>query len=259
MAEAWPNERVRHELEAFLEGAVEWPSYREFQRRGRKGLRDMVTRLGGARRWADRLGVAYVEHKPGYASRWTEDRVRAELREFLDGRREWPTRLEFEQAGHKTLRDAVGRLGGRERWAREFGLPLRDLRTGSKRAWTEARIELELLTFLDGDNEWPTRRAFEQADRGDLLAAVYRGEGVKHWARRVGVTRRPFPAPPGPRIWSDERIRAELTRFCDGRTTWPTQREFVRAGKAQLYQAASRRGGVDRWASVLDLARGRRV
>ena len=259
MPRDWTEERVRCELESFLDGALEWPSYREFQRNGRKQLRDVVTRLGGARRWARLVGVRYVERKPGYAPRWTEDRVRAELHVFLDGRRDWPMRLEFENAGCKALRDAVGRLGGPQRWAREFGLPIRDLRSGSKRAWTDARIERELRWFLGDRKQWPSRPEFEAAARSDLLGAVYSRQGVEHWARRVGVTCRPNTRPPGPRIWTDERIRAELEEFCLTRVTWPSEREFIEAGKERLYKAASRRGGVGRWASGLGLARGRRL
>lgn len=255
----WSEERVRRELEEFLEDAAVWPSYRDFQRHGRRNLRDKVTQFGGARLWARRLGLPYPERKPGYAARWTDGRVREELSEFVRGRVEWPSRLEFEHAGRKRLRDAVGRLGGPERWAPEFGLPLRDLKSGSKLAWTPERIELELRAFLAGRDAWPARREFEQAGRGALLGAIYRFEGGAYWARRVGVSRTTRATSSGPRIWTDQLIAAELEEFCRGRTTWPTEREFVSSGKRNLYSAASRRGGVDRWASALGLARGRRV
>jgi hypothetical protein len=259
MGRDWTEDDVRRELEAFLDEALEWPSYRDFQRSGTKQLRDAVTQLGGARRWARLTGVRYVERKPGYARRWTDGRVRADLHVFLDGRHDWPMRLEFEHAGCKALRDAVGRLGGPERWAREFSLPIRDLRSGSKRAWTDARIERELRRFLGDRKQWPPRQEFEAADRSDLLRAIYSREGVQHWARRVGVTCRANARPSGPRIWTDERIRAELEEFCLTRATWPSEREFIEAGKARLYKAASRRGGVDRWASGLGVARRRRL
>ena len=78
--------RIRRELEEFLQGATEWPSYRDFQRAGRQKLRDEVTKSGGLRVWAKRLELPYPERKPGYAPRWTEDRVRRDLEEFLHGR-----------------------------------------------------------------------------------------------------------------------------------------------------------------------------
>jgi len=60
------------------------------------------------------------------------------------------------------------------------------------------------------------------------------------------------------RHWTSERIRAELSSFCNGRQTWPSAREFKAAGHADLYVAASRYGGVAFWAAELGLARGAR-
>ncbi len=249
---------MRRELEEFLAAAQEWPSYRDFQRNGRQTLRNQVTRLGGARLWAKRLGLPYPERKPGYAPRWTENRVRADLTEFLRGRESWPSRLEFERAGRKPLRDAVLRLGGPERWAAEFELPLRDLKSGSKRAWTDERIELELRRVLDGRDAWPGRRELEAKGRWGLADAVSHGAGAAYWARRLGVSRTRRTVRPGPRVWTQERIREELQRFCKRRKTWPTEREFLAAGKSALYDAACRHGGAAYWAAELGLTRSRR-
>jgi hypothetical protein len=128
-------------LSEFLADAREWPSYRDFQRAGKKGLRDRVTHYGGARHWARKLGLAYPERSPGYAPIWTEARIRGELASFLDCRTSWPQRKEFERTGRRLLRDAVLRTGGPERWAAEFDLPRLDERSGSKRVWSEERIE----------------------------------------------------------------------------------------------------------------------
>ena len=46
------------------------------------------------------------------------------------------------------------------------------------------------------------------------------------------------------RRWTDGRIRAELSAFCAGRTTWPSAAEFRQAGRSDLYVAASRYGGI---------------
>jgi hypothetical protein len=62
-------------------------------------------------------------------------------------------------------------------------------------------------------------------------------------------------AKPAQRRWTSERIRHELERFCAGRKTWPTAREFKRAGRMDLYVAASRYGGVRSWAGELGLSR----
>jgi len=254
---SWDETRVRRELEEFLTDATEWPSYRDFQHAGRENLRNKVTRFGGARRWAKRLGLPYPVRKPGYAPRWTEERVRAGLMEFLVGRSSWPSRMEFEQAGRKPLRDAVRRLGGPERWAAEFDLPLRNLKSGSKRAWTHQRIEAELRKVIGRRGTWPSRRELEQRGRPGLVGAIYHGQGAEYWAHRVGVARPPRPVARRPRVWTDERILAELREFCAGRTTWPTEKEFVAAGRARLYGAACHYGGVARWASELGVVHGR--
>ena len=254
----WTQARIRGELQEFLQGATEWPSYRDFQRAGRQKLRDEVTRSGGPRVWAKRLGLPYPERNPGYAPVWTEARVRADLEEFFHGWTYWPSRLEFEAAGRKLLRDAIRRLGGPERWAAEFGLPLQNLKSGSKRAWTDERIEAELRSIVDGRDTWPTRREFERVGSFGLATAISHRGGTALWARRLG-----FPAPPRAgmgrrRLWSDERIRAELEKFCRGRTTWPTEREFLAAGKSKVYNAACHYGGTAHWAAELGLVRTRR-
>lgn len=255
----WTDQSVERELRDFLAGRQEWPSYRDFQRAGQKPLRDAATRLGGARHWAHRLGVTYVERKPGYAIHWTDDRIRRELVGFLRGRTVWPLRIEFERSGLKPLRDALGRRGGPERWAAEFRLPLANLRSGSKRVWGEERIEQELRRFLRGRTHWPSRRAFDEAGLSSLLTALYRRGGPDYWARRMGMQRTVRPGGAGRRIWTDERLRHELGGFCSGRTTWPPQRVFREAGRERLYRAASLYGGVGYWADQIGLERYRRA
>jgi hypothetical protein len=53
------------------------------------------------------------------------------------------------------------------------------------------------------------------------------------------------------RRWTEERIRAELTGFCGGRQAWPSAAEFKRAGRGDLYVAASRYGGIGFWVQEL--------
>ena len=56
------------------------------------------------------------------------------------------------------------------------------------------------------------------------------------------------------RRWTEERIWAELVQFCGERPSWPSAREFKVAGRGDLYVAASRYGGVTRWARALGVA-----
>ena len=76
----WTDERIREELQSFLADRTEWPTYREFERNGRKALRDAITQAGGAERWAQEMGVRFVRHPPGYAP------VRDRAGRAVDGR-----------------------------------------------------------------------------------------------------------------------------------------------------------------------------
>jgi len=253
----WTDERIRKELRPFLADRTEWPTYREFERGGLKALRDAVTRAGGARRWARKMGVRFVRHPPGYAPIWTEDRIRHDLIEYLAGRSVWPSRAEFEQDGLTHLRNAVNRTGGPDRWAAEFGLPRQNRLSGIRRGWTREAIEATLRDFIGESDMWPTRRDFEQAGLSGLLSAIYTSEGPDYWARRFKVRRHRGASPSRRAIWTEQRIRQDLEAFCAGREVWPTEREFVEADRGLLYRAASRTGGIGYWADQLGLPRRR--
>ncbi len=253
------DDRIRQELREFLADRLEWPTYREFQRAGLKTLRDSITRAGGASRWAEELGVQYVRHPPGYAPVWTEERIRSELAEYLAGQSAWPSRKQFERDGRTKLRNAINRTGGGDRWAAEFGLSRRNRLTGIRRAWTPAVIEDELRRLIGDRKMWPSRPEFEQAGLASLLNAVYRHEGPAYWAERVGVEYRPLKSSERRRVWTEERIRHDLERFCAGRTQWPTEREFAASGQRALYRAASQHGGIAYWAGQLALPRRRHL
>jgi hypothetical protein len=125
---------------------------------GTQSLHDNVTRRGGPRRWAADLGIHYVEHRPGYAPRWTEDRIREELPDYLAGRQLWPACEQFERDGRKLLRDAINRTGGSDRWAAEFRLPPPNRLSGIRRAWTPEIVEAQLRRLIGGRKEWPSRQ-----------------------------------------------------------------------------------------------------
>jgi Fic family protein len=56
-----------------------------------------------------------------------------------------------------------------------------------------------------------------------------------------------------PAKWTEATIEQELRAFVAGHTTWPSPKEFQRAGKGDLYSAASRYGGVGRWRRLLGM------
>jgi Arc/MetJ-type ribon-helix-helix transcriptional regulator len=253
---AWSETWIREQLTEFLANRSVWPTYREFERWGLRSLRDQVTRSGGARRWADAMGVRFVRHRPGYAVVWTEDRIRDELVEYLVGRKDWPSRSEFERDGRTALRNAVNRTGGPDRWADDLGMQRHDRRAGIRRGWTPEEVETHLRDLIGTSGVWPTRAEFERAGLAGLRGAIYRYEGPDYWARRMSVTRRPPTATRSrsPR-WTSDLIRTELERFCAGCDTFPPERAFIAAGLRPLYAAASRKGGIAWWAEQLGLRR----
>jgi hypothetical protein len=81
-------------------------------------------------------------------------------------------------------------------------------------------------------------------------------------ATRYRLTQPPQPSRSersGRRRWTNERIRAELERFCADRDTWPSAAEFKVGGHSDLYVAASRYGGVGFWAEELGYSRPARI
>ena len=87
----------------------------------------------------------------------------------------------------------------------------------------------------------------------DLAELVEAGLLVRIGAGRATRYRLASAAPgdSSRRRWTDERIREELAAFCSGRTRWPSAAEFRRAGRSDLYVAASRYGGIGFWAAEL--------
>lgn len=169
----------------------------------------------------------------------------------------WPSRAEFERDGLTALRNAVNRTGGPDRWAAEFGLPRQNRQSSIRRGWTPDAIEATLTELIGESNMWPTRREFEQAGLSGLLSAIYAGEGPDYWARHFKVRRHRGASPGRRAIWTEQRIWQDLEAFCAGREVWPTEREFVDAGKRNLYSAASRKGGIGYWADQVGLPRRR--
>jgi hypothetical protein len=76
-----------------------------------------------------------------------------------------------------------------------------------------------------------------------LVERLGSGRATRYRVARPSVGRR--------RKWTPERIRTELEAFCDELEGWPRASEFREAGRADLYLAASRYGGIDHWAEEL--------
>ncbi|MEN3279802.1 MAG: hypothetical protein V7607_942 [Solirubrobacteraceae bacterium] len=120
---------------------------------------------------------------------------------------------------------------------------------------------------LQGRREF-TRRDYEDAasvsrsTAGDDLRKLV-SHGVLVIRGRGPDTRYTFPSAVKPRQsssrrgrptkWTDTVIEAELRAFLDGKSAWPSPREFRTAGKGPLYAAATKAGGVSRWRRIIGL------
>lgn len=198
-----------------------------------------------------------MAHPPGRAPIWTEDRIREELRDYLADRGEWPSRQQFEHDGRKPLRDAINRTGGAARWAADLGFRRGNQLSGARRAWTPDVVETRLRELIGDGTRWPSRQEFQDAGIRSMLSSIYAHEGPAYWASHLGVQLPPLKATRSPKRWTEQRIHRELQQFYAGRDVWPTEREFIAAGRRALYAAASRNGGVARWATELGLVRER--
>ena len=74
-APRWTAERVRRELEPFLEQRTLWPSRKEFEAAGLKTLRDALQRLGGVDMWAAEFGLPRATLASGSTRVWDEQRI----------------------------------------------------------------------------------------------------------------------------------------------------------------------------------------
>ncbi len=105
--------------------------------------------------------------RPGPANRppwrWTDERIRAELLQFLEqrrletGRENWPTAVEFEARGAQRLRRVLRDHGGVTFWADQVGVPLRPgqdrSRYSDEKAAAELRALIERLGRVPGANK----------------------------------------------------------------------------------------------------------
>ncbi len=176
---------------------------------------------------------------------WPERRIERELDTFFAERSEWPSYLEFADAGKARLHAQVMAFGSPHYWGAKLGVKV----PGRIIRWNEARIRSALTPLLEGRTDWPKPAEFEAAGMAVVYRAVRNHGGMGHWAEEFGLTCRRKR-----RVWTKERIEPELIAFLDGRDTLPTMKEFGEAGQAHLFSALYSCGGVSYWAKQLDLS-----
>jgi hypothetical protein len=121
---------------------------------------------------------------------WTGEQIEAELRRFTAGRERWPTRREFEEAGLRSLYNAIMCRGARKPLAKKLGLRVRPRYARLPIRWSDEAIARALSDLLDGRDSWPTWTEFVAADLNRLYQAISRSPGGHDgWARRYGLPR----------------------------------------------------------------------
>ena len=126
----------------------------------------------------------------------------------------------------------------------------RPLRGGRGKRWDEASIRAVLVELLADHEVWPTCEEFAAMGAKHLREVIGRGRGAKWWAAEVGLPGGDRPRG-GVRRWTEELIRATLTEFLKGRTTWPNWPEFNAAGLHAFREALRHYGGPEHWAQEM--------
>jgi DNA invertase Pin-like site-specific DNA recombinase len=243
----WPDERIRRDLREFLAGRTVWPGQQEFRAAGKRRLREAVTASGGPERWAAEFGLTLTQWQ--HAERfWSDDRVERELRELTAGRRDWPSRREFIDAGKLQLYACVQRRGERMRWANRLGLEATERRRRSSPVWTDEVI-CQTIRALSGDTGvFPRMKVFKDAGIESLYQKLRKSDlGLRGWANRLRLE---FPS--AANAWTDDRIERRLRAVIGAGTAWPSVSDFQRAGEYNLYRAVRRSPlGPSGWAARL--------
>lgn len=205
---------------------------------------------GDANRRRPTVGAAtrdpYRERKPGYAVRWTEERVRAELSDFCAGA------FSGQVGSSSRRRDANPCATRSDGWeAPSGGRP-----SSGSRCRTSSRDRV--APGRRSESSWSCGGSSTDATPGhtarlDLrgrpgLAGAHHHGGAAYWARRLEVSRAPRRAPSGPRTWSEERKECSvlrgvsLWRSCPmGRRAGPCSRSELAADGHQRRQPGAHR------------------
>lgn len=183
----WPRERVEHELRHFLQGWTIWPSEAAFRKRGRTRLLRQVELHGGIVHWANHFDMPLKRRQ--FVS-WTDERIHAALQPVLADRTTFPTITEFAAQGQLTLARAITARGGFAHWATEMGLPRSHRRDcGSRRYWTDERIEATLRDLAQDHDAYPLRREFKARRLDGLYATIACAKGHDWWAHHLQLPR----------------------------------------------------------------------
>ena len=129
------------------------------------------------------------------------------------------------------------------RLTRSQELVVAELTAAQRRSLTRAEVET-----LTGLRKTMAAEALKELVDVGVLRRV--GSGPR---QSYELAARPRTKRTGRRtVWTDARIREELTEFVANFEGWPSTDDFTKAGKTALYKAASRSGGMRKWRDEIE-------
>lgn len=132
----WTDEKIEAALLEHIEKLGRMPNSTELRKLDSR-LEGAVTRSGGFRSWASRLG------RPGdIRSAWPPAATEANLVPHVERLGRMPTASELHEAeGNDRLANAVAKCGGYRHWAKVFGVSLKDSTTSRGQDWEDHEEE----------------------------------------------------------------------------------------------------------------------
>lgn len=120
----WTDERIRAELEAFIAGTERFPTQAELRAAGYASLSYAITVYGGARHWAEQLGVPLRREQdwPRYSEPYTDELAVADARRVIQTHGWLPGSTKLRQLDEPRLAAAVMQAGGAAQFRRRHGL-----------------------------------------------------------------------------------------------------------------------------------------
>jgi hypothetical protein len=120
----WTDERIHEALVRITGGGAHFPTQAELRAAGHSGLANAITEYGGARHWAEALGVPLrpAQLHPRYDEPYTDELAIADAHRIIQAHGLLPGANKLRQLDEHRLADAVLRAGGAASFRRRHGI-----------------------------------------------------------------------------------------------------------------------------------------
>lgn len=117
--------------------------------------------------------------------KWSFDRLREELAEYLGDRPDWPTADELRTAGRHDLLNAVNRMGGAGVWAKEMGRSFGSMQDRSP--YSQGAALRDAAALIDRFGRVPNAVRLRQLGYSRLAYVSRRPGGARAFSRQHGL------------------------------------------------------------------------